>query len=270
MSLLSKEKQIIKFIKNIPVENTQNCFSCGKDSIVLWYFIKMANVNIPSIYGNTTIDPIGAKKLIKEHYSDVKILQPKTNFFKLVAETGLPTRVGRFCCQHLKEFHGIGKNNIEGIRREEGSKRAKYEPIQCDTRKWMKGAQHYYPIIDLTTREIWKIINDNNLTTLPYYHAPYNWKRHGCVGCPLASPKQQVEEYKVFPKYAKSLIKAIIKNMKLNNKIGQCFDDPYEVFWWWISRVSIPKWKSLKECEIWGGNYKSQFYKIILNEKLEL
>ena len=190
MSLVDKEKQAIKFIKNIPKENTQIAFSGGKDSIVLYYLCKEAGVDFPVIYGNTTIDPVGTKELIRNYYPDVEILNPKKSFFKLVEEKGLPTRVGRFCCEHLKERYGIGKNNIEGIRWEESNSRKKYEPEQCDTRKWMKGAKHYYPIINFTTKDVWSVINKNGLKTLPYYHEPYNWKRHGCVGCPLASPKQ--------------------------------------------------------------------------------
>lgn len=214
---------------------------------------------MPIIYGNTTIDPVGTKKLIRENYSDIKIINPEKSFFQLVADKGLPTRVGRFCCEHLKERYGIGKNNLEGVRWEESSKRAKYEPEQCDSRKWMKGAKHYYPIIDFTEKEVWQIIKSNNLKTLPYYHSPYNWTRHGCVGCPLASGSQQIKEYKVFPKYAKALIKAIEKNMKKGNSIGKNFTDPYEVFWWWISKLPMKEWFANKQCEIFKGDYKKQF-----------
>ena len=81
MSLVDKEKQAIKFIKNIPKENTQIAFSGGKDSIVLYHLCKDAGVDFPIIYGNTTIDPVGTKKLIREHYSDVVILNPEKSFF---------------------------------------------------------------------------------------------------------------------------------------------------------------------------------------------
>ena len=258
---MNKIDKAIKFIQSIPTKNTQVAFSGGKDSIVLYHLCKLAEIDVPIIYGNTTIDPVGTKQLIREHYPDVKILNPEKSFFKLVEEKGLPTRVGRFCCQHLKENYGIGKNNIEGVRWEESSKRAKYDPEQCDTRSWMKGAKHYYPIIDFTEKDVWKIIKDNNLKTLPYYHEPYNWKRHGCVGCPLAGGKQQVVEYKVFPKYAKALIKAIKKNLLKSNQLGQNFTDPYEVFWWWVSEMSIKKWMANKDCELFKPDYKEQFNK---------
>lgn len=266
MSLLKKEKRAIRFINNIPKENTQLAFSGGKDSIVLYYLLKLSNLDIPIIYGNTTIDPPGTKKLINDYYSDVNILNPKKSYFKLIEQKGLPTRVGRFCCEHLKERYGIGKNNIEGIRSGESNKRKLYEPEQCDTRKWMKGAKHYYPILDFTEREVWHIIKSNNLKTLPYYYMPYNFKRHGCVGCPLTTKHQQIKEFKTFPKYSDAIIKAIAKNMLKMNKIGQNFNDPYEVFWWWISRESIIKWKSNLNT-LFELNYKEEYYKIIHNLK---
>lgn len=258
MSLLEKENQAIKFIKSVPTENAQIAFSGGKDSIVLYYLAKQANVDVQIIYGNTTIDPVGTKRLIREHYPDVKILTPPKGFFQLVAEKGLPTRVGRFCCQHLKERYGIGMRNIEGVRREESSKRKIYEPEMCDQRTEMKGAKHYFPILDFSSKEIWQIIKSNDLQTLPYYYPPYNWSRHGCVGCPLASGKQQIKEYKVFPKYAKAMVKAIERNLKKGNKLGQNFTDPYEVFWFWISKKTIPEWISERN-KLFEINYKEQF-----------
>lgn len=264
---LEKEKKIIKFINNIPIENTQVAFSGGKDSIVLYYFCKLANIDVPYIYGNTTIDPKGTIKMIKTHYNDVHILQPKNSYYKLIENRGLPTRVGRFCCQELKEIYGIGKNNIEGVRWEESSKRNKYEPIQCDSRAWMKNAKHYYPIIDLTENDIWQIIKTNNLPYLPYYDEPYNWKRHGCVGCPLSGGKQMIKEFKVFPKNANAIIKSIRKNINTGKSLSKISKNPYEVFWWWISEKSIKEWKSNKSCELFEIDYEKQYNRIINGEK---
>ena len=143
MSLYKKEKSAIEFIKKIPVENTQVAFSMGKDSVVLYYLIKQAGINVPIIYRNTTIDPAGTISIIKNYYSDVIISNPNNSFYKLIENRGLPTRVGRFCCQELKEIIGVGKNNIEGIRWDESDSRKKYEPEQCDTRSWMKKAKHF-------------------------------------------------------------------------------------------------------------------------------
>ncbi len=263
MKLTDKENRAIGFIKKIPLENTQIAFSGGKDSIVLYYLCKLAGIDVPIIYGNTTIDPKGTIKMIKDHYSDVQILQPKKSFYQLVAEKGLPTRVGRFCCEHLKESYGIGKNNIEGIRSEEGSRRAKYEPEQCDSRKWMRGAKHYYPILDFTEKEVWEIINSNGLKTLPYYHHPYNWKRHGCVGCPLSSSgRQQIVEYKAHPRYARALIKSIEKNLTKRNQLGKNFTDPHEVFWWWISRRPLKQWIAERN-QLFKTDYKERFNEIL-------
>jgi phosphoadenosine phosphosulfate reductase len=269
MKLEEKISRAVVFMQSIPKENTQVAFSGGKDSIALYHIHKLSGMNFPIRYSNTTIDPPGTMSFIRRNYPDVEIINPKKSFYKLIEERGLPTRVGRFCCQELKENYGIGKNNIEGVRWQEGSKRSKYEPEQCDTRTWMKGAKHYYPIINFTERDVWAVINQNNLKTLPYYHAPYNWKRHGCVGCPLATKKQQIKEFQTFPRHAKAIIMAIDKNIKRNGSLLRISSDPYEVFWWWVSRKSIIEWHTSYNT-LFTLSFKKEFYNIILNEKYSL
>ena len=132
--------QSIGLIKKLEKPDKVYCvaFSGGKDSVVVLDLVKKSGVPFIAQYSNTTIDPPGTISFIRKGYPEVQILQPKLSFYQLVELKGLPTRVGRFCCEHLKERAGIGMRTIDGTRREESNARKKYSPEDCDTRKWKK------------------------------------------------------------------------------------------------------------------------------------
>ena len=266
---MNKTARSIKLIQDLEKKDQAYCvaFSAGKDSIVVHDLVKKSGVPFVSQYSNTTIDPPGTMSFIRSNYPEVEILQPKLSFYQLVELKGLPTRVGRFCCEYLKERAGIGMRTIDGTRWEESSARAKYTPEDCDTRKWMKGAVHIRPIIDWTENEVWNYIRENNLPYIKYYDQPYGFKRHGCVGCPFAGSKGQVREFRFFPRYAKALLKAIAKNRvtKPNNVFAKKFNDEYEVFHWWLSGLTINNWLIAKESELFPVDYRDLIEKRIFN-----
>jgi len=229
-------------------------FSGGKDSIVILELAKRSGVKFNPTYSNTTIDPhIG---FIRKYYPEVTIIQPEKTFYQLIAEKGLPTRVGRFCCEYLKERYGIGKRNVDGTRWQESSKRSKYSPEDCDTRKWMKGATHIRPILNWTEKEVWQFIKENNLPYPKFYDPPYNFKRLGCIGCPMAGVKHQMYEFRLFPQVALAIIKAIRKNIdnKPNNTFARNFINEYEVFHWWLSGLSIDNYIAFRSVSLFPIN----------------
>lgn len=243
-------------------------FSGGKDSIVLLELANLAGVKFKATYSLTTIDPPGHTAWIRKHYPEVVIVKPETTYFKLIEEKGLPTRQRRFCCEHLKERYGIGKRNLIGVRKAESKKRSVYEPEECDSRAFMKGAKKVYPILEWTDKQIWAFIRLHKLPYPRFYDPPYNFKRLGCIGCPIAT-WNQVKEFKYFPGYVKATINAIRKNMqnKPNNGLAANFQNAHEAFLWWISETSIAEWKANKSCELFKRDYKEEleiFFKIKL------
>jgi len=259
---MNKEQQSIRLIKALYSKTQPNiiAFSGGKDSIVLWHLAMQTGLEFEFIYSNTTIDPPGHIKFIRDNYQNVKIAQPKKSFYKVIEKYGLPTRQARFCCQHLKEYLGRGCKVFEGLRIDEGVKRglrlkALREPEQCDTR--LKGKIHAYVIMNWTEAEIWEYIKKY---TLPYpKHYDLGFNRLGCVGCPLANQKQRILEYKTYPRYVYATIKAINKNILAGKSLSKLFNDPYEAFYWWISELSIKQHKQLSLFEI---NYKEVIKKM--------
>lgn len=235
------EIKTIEFIKNIAESYKGKQLyagnSGGKDSAVLDYLLQKSGIEYKSYYTNTTIDPIGTIRHIRENYPHTEILQPKLTFYELVEKKGLPTRLNRYCCERLKEYGSIGKIVFEGVRSAESSKRQGRDYIQCDNRKWQKGSQHIYPLYDWSDVDIWNYIKENNIKLAPAYDL--GLKRLGCVGCPLVSRKGHREfEFKLYPKYYDTIKKSIQKGMNNNpqwklTQLSNC--DSQKAMDWWLS-----------------------------------
>ncbi|MEG1334581.1 MAG: phosphoadenosine phosphosulfate reductase family protein [Bacteroides sp.] len=268
MILKKKIIQSIDFLRSME-RDAPMClgFSGGKDSVVILDLAERSGIKHNASYANTTVDPPGTISFIKKNYPQVQILQPKQSFFQLIETKGLPGRMRRFCCEKLKEQYGIGQRTIEGMRAEESQARAFYEPEQCDTRRWMKGAKHILPILNWSESDVWNYIRKKGLPYSKYYDAPYNLSRHGCIGCPLAGCKQMQTEFKMFPGYARRMIVAIERcmNNKPNNALAKNFSDPYEAFYFYINEMSMQDVRRLKK-GLFHFNAKEVIQKEILNQ----
>jgi phosphoadenosine phosphosulfate reductase len=219
------------------MDNLQLANSGGKDSLVIYTLVKDTGANIPVIHANTTIDPPGTLKYIRETMPETEIMHPAESFYQLVTRKMFPTRTNRYCCEALKEHYGIGKNTIEGVRSAESSGRKGRDYISCDSRPSMKGAQHIYPIYDWTDDDVYEFIRMRKLELAPCYHK--GLKRLGCVGCPQVTRKGAREmEFRLYPKYYESCKKAIKKGMENNPhwKISRYTGgDAEKTMRWWLS-----------------------------------
>jgi phosphoadenosine phosphosulfate reductase len=108
------------------------CISGGKDSSVIQELCIMAGVKCEFHHNHTSVDnpetvyfirreqkritELGYSFIIEyPRYSNGKL---KTMWNRIVIK-GLPTRIQRWCCKELKEYGGIGRYCITGVRWEE-------------------------------------------------------------------------------------------------------------------------------------------------------
>lgn len=248
-SLQKKVSQSMKLIESLYTGSEILAFSGGKDSVVLYDLVKRVVGNdIPIIHAVTTRDPAGTLSFIRNNYPDVVLDMPDTTFGELVRRKGFPTRMRRFCCEILKERVGIGKRVFGGMRQSESSKRSGYEPEMCDERSPMKGTKHLLPIVGWNDDDVWAYIRDRELPYMKYYDAPYCFKRHGCVACPLANFKTRVKEYRIFPKWALVDMRNIAEFMNTHpdSAVAKTFDDEWEAFYFWVWGKSIDDFKASK------------------------
>ena len=211
-SLQKKVDFAIRLLRSIPQDSPiEVSYSGGKDSDVILELAKMSGIPYRAIYKNTTIDPPGTIKHCKS--KGVEIFAPTINFFDLVKKKGLPNRYVRFCCQYLKEYKVLDRA-IQGIRRSESIKRAEryHEPEICRTYPKKEKARIYLPILEWTDDDVVEFVTERGIKCHPlYYDEQGNFhveRRLGCIGCPLASQKQRIEQFKQYPKMLKLWIKS--------------------------------------------------------------
>lgn len=214
--LIKKIDQSIRLLKSIPQDkgDVELCYSGGKDSDVILELSKMAEIKFRPIYKNTTIDPPGTIKHCKNN--GVEIVNPSTTFFRLMQKKGYPSRFVRFCCEKLKEYK-ICDIAIQGIRKSESPKRNELynEPQICRFYGSKKNrVSVFLPILNWTDEDVSEFIFERNIKCHPLYYqgGQFDVKcRLGCVGCPLASKANRIQEFKENPK----LVKLWIKNAQV-------------------------------------------------------
>lgn len=235
--LQKKIDRAIKLLQSIPVkegEQIEVAYSGGKDSDVILQLTKEAGIPYRAIYKNTTIDPPGTIRHVKE--MGVEVMQPKKSFFQLVSERGFPTRMVRFCCQELKEYKVCDKN-IQGVRRDESlARKERYkEPEMCRTYANGDKARSYFPILDWTNEDVAAYLKDRGIKCAPvYYDEQGNFhpeRRLGCMGCPMSS--NQLKEFKANPKLVKAWLRAGQKRYETaspETALRRNYKNAYEVF----------------------------------------
>ena len=258
------------------------CYSGGKDSDVIRILAGLAGVKHEIHHSLTTVDApetIAYIKTIpgviidKARYNDG---HHKT-MWNLIVHKGLPpTRLMRYCCEHLKEWNGKGRLKITGVRAAESRGRAenggdikilgkprttqKYmerEDIQHSITKQggiilnfdndgaRRAVEHCFrttctminPILTWTSDDVWEFLNYYGCTANPMYKC--GEKRVGCIGCPLAGKKAQLEEFKRYPAYYENYIRAFDKMLKTREEKGKTFTKMTwktgeDVMNWWV------------------------------------
>lgn len=184
-----------------------------------------------------------------------------------------PTRLMRYCCANIKEINGRGRIVVTGVRWAESTNRAEAHSVvdirgkqktlrniadssnvnyktnrrgdlimnddndearrlveQCyRTQKTMVN-----PIIDWAEDDVWEFLNGNRIEHCCLYDEGF--KRIGCIGCPMCTPKQQRKQFARYPKYKQMYLRAFEKmlNARKEKEDTTSWDTPEEVMSWWL------------------------------------
>ena len=115
------------------------------------------------------------------------------------------------------------------------------------------------PIYFWTDSEIWEYIRRENIKINPLYYPPYNYKRVGCLLCPMASYAEKKKQEADFPGYKKLYIHIFDKMLKIRKERGlenrSAWATGEDVYNWWIEeykhnvkgQISIEEWLRSKD-----------------------
>jgi phosphoadenosine phosphosulfate reductase len=251
-----------------PPEGYYLAFSGGKDSQAIYHLAKQAGVKFDAYYHVTSVDPPELVQFIRRQYPDVhfdiphdKSGKPVTMWSLIASQTMPPTRMARYCCAQLKETAGQGRLVVTGVRWSEsvrrknnrhlidsGRKEGQYTNYDNeDTRKmveqcYLKRRTTLNPIIDWDETDVWEYLND----IIKVQHCELydqGFKRLGCIGCPMKSPKAVLEDFECWPKYRDNYLRAFVPMLENAKKRigGTRWETVDDVMRWWIGQENNVK-----------------------------
>lgn len=243
-----------------PTEGYYLAFSGGKDSQAVYHLCRKAGVKFDAHYSLTTVDPPEVIYFMREHYPDVAVEHPGITMWDLIVKKGMPpTRIVRYCCDHLKERGGQGRFVITGVRWAESARRkngwgvlelnshsnarVKLMNDNDEARRLlescvMKSMHTLNPIIDWLEEDVWEYLDSRGIPHCCLYDEGYS--RIGCIGCPLAGAKQMRREFARYPKYEQAYLRAFDRMLQAridNGKPYRKWRCGQDVMDWWLSET---------------------------------
>lgn len=245
-------------------------YSGGKDSDTNLELCLESGVKFTVHYNITTVDPPECLRHIKyqrkrlEKYGINLFMEPPEKFkdgtqktmWTLIEKKCIPpTRLIRYCCDHLKERGGKDRICITGVRREEGTARKSRYPLEIVTAKkqdkklfndndkdrmqfencMQKGKRVINPLIDWKTSDIWDYLKEKNSKYCSLYDE--GEERIGCIGCPMGGTKGMEKDFTKYPHYKKLYVNAfkkMLENMDNRNIKHTTWKTGEDVFEWWV------------------------------------
>ncbi|MCL1819403.1 MAG: phosphoadenosine phosphosulfate reductase family protein [Oscillospiraceae bacterium] len=265
-TLFGKVDKVQKAIERIkmcdPISNGYmdepyyTAYSGGKDSDVLRILFELSGVRYDLVHNHTTVDAPETVYYIRS-IPGVQISKPYITMWELIVKKRIPpTRIARYCCEHLKERGGQGRFVATGVRWAESinrrnrrgsleiEKSRKHIILNADNDNnrrlyescMSQGKTILNPIIDWTDEDVWEFLHHHGCRSNPLYECGY--KRVGCIGCPMVVSKKRIEEFSKYPKYKNAYIRAFDKMIvaRRENGLPTEWQTGEDVFNWWVTK----------------------------------
>lgn len=211
--------------------------------------------------------------------------KPITMWNLIPKEKYPPTRISRYCCRNLKENGGDGRVTVTGVRWAESRNRKENQGLvnihdggkigdsfdavrnksggiiltndNDDARRMVEQCYRRHkttvnPIIDWSDAEVWEFIKAENIPYCGLYDDGFH--RLGCIGCQMSRGGREVQ-FKRWPQYKESYIRAFVKMLQERDKAGLHAYDEFgktgqDVFNWWMEYDILPGQTSMLESEV--------------------
>lgn len=113
-----KEQRAIEYLRIFEPKSEAYylCYSGGKDSDCIRILAELSGVNYEIHHNLTTVDAPETIKYIRSIPGVIIDRPPLTMSQLIVKKKFPPTRIQRYCCEHLKERGGQGRLKIMGVR----------------------------------------------------------------------------------------------------------------------------------------------------------
>lgn len=255
-----KEQRAIKYLQTFqPQEEPYYlCYSGGKDSDCIRILAELAGVKHECKHNLTTVDAPETVYYVRETIGKENIERPELTMWQLIVKKRMPpTRLVRYCCEHLKERGGKGRVKITGVRwaestnRKEGAgvvqvigkektmlKMAEENGVNfrqvkkgglvmnddnSETRRFVEMCYRttstmVNPIVDWTDEDVWEFLHYYGCKGNPLYQCGN--KRIGCIGCPFRGPKGMKKDFEQYPKYRAAYVAAFDRMLKAREEAG--------------------------------------------------
>jgi phosphoadenosine phosphosulfate reductase len=256
-----------------PEEGYYLAFSGGKDSVVIKKLADLAGVKYDAHYSLTTVDPPELVIFIKSAHPDVIIDKPDETMWELIVRKRMPpTRIVRYCCDVLKERHGIGRIVVTGVRWAESTRRKTARGLvnigspktgailnndNIESRRMVESCYQKQktllnPIVDWSDEEVWEFIEEYNVEYCRLYDEGFS--RLGCIGCPMAGSEGMKKDFERWPMYKRSYIRAFQKMIEKRKADGLNteWETGEECMMWWMNEKTpeeAPMYQLLEEVE---------------------
>ena len=253
--------------------------SGGKDSQVCKELALRSGIPFEIMHNHTTADAPETVRFVRQEakrFEDMGIKYTinmptykgkRVSMWSLIPQKLMPpTRCVRYCCSVLKEQGGSGRFITTGVRWAESNNRKNnrgiYERLGSskatkiilnndnDDKRMLfencrlKAKRVVNPIIDWKDDDVWQFLEDAKAPINPLYAE--GQCRVGCIGCPLASRKNRIEEFNRWPNYKTLYLNAFDKMIAERHRRGKMNGEmkmgytAKDVFNWWMDNGVLP------------------------------